>query len=360
MAGPFAWCARRRILRVLLRLLTGLIGCVVVLALTAWGSAVASADSLSVSVSPSSVVWTGPVQATVTVTGATALQPDSAVGVFAVWYEGGSGSCGATPSSPPPSGQPQEVIGDPFSPQASDGSFSDSSNPLDIELPGPSGSSDLICAWGERQDGSVFAAAGTSLLVRRPHATLSIAQPTATPTLAIHFSATYSLETGSAVLDVVVYDDFHGTHPCPTEGGQVPYGLAPVYGRAIGGGKPLSGSVTASTPPGLRLAAGRWRVCGYISYGGLSPAGDPIGAVFASSSVSVIVPSGTRASAPCQVPNVKHKTLARARSLLKSAHCQVGRVVSHKYGKKPRRVISQSPKPGTILPHGSSVSLVVG
>ncbi len=62
----------------------------------------------------------------------------------------------------------------------------------------------------------------------------------------------------------------------------------------------------------------------------------------------------------CVVPNVKGKSLARAKSAIRAAHCAVGKV-KKAASKKVRKghVISQSPKAGKHLPDGSKVKLVV-
>jgi hypothetical protein len=62
----------------------------------------------------------------------------------------------------------------------------------------------------------------------------------------------------------------------------------------------------------------------------------------------------------CIVPNVKGKTLARARHVLEAANCSVGKVrrVNSKRIKR-RHVISQGAKPGTVLADNAAVKLVV-
>ena len=73
-------------------------------------------------------------------------------------------------------------------------------------------------------------------------------------------------------------------------------------------------------------------------------------------SVSVIM----NATVFCMVPNVRGKTLARAKQALEGADCSVGRVRRvHSKRVKRHRVISQSPKPGTMLADGAGVRLVV-
>jgi hypothetical protein len=57
----------------------------------------------------------------------------------------------------------------------------------------------------------------------------------------------------------------------------------------------------------------------------------------------------------CVVPKLKHKKLKKAKKALKKANCTLGKVKGHK-GKK-HKVKKQDPKPGTILPAGSTVTV---
>ncbi|HKD95834.1 MAG TPA: PASTA domain-containing protein [Gaiellaceae bacterium] len=61
----------------------------------------------------------------------------------------------------------------------------------------------------------------------------------------------------------------------------------------------------------------------------------------------------------CVVPNLKGKTLSSAKSALKHAHCNAGKVTKKFSKVKKGRVISQKPKAGTDLPAGSKVNLVL-
>lgn len=63
----------------------------------------------------------------------------------------------------------------------------------------------------------------------------------------------------------------------------------------------------------------------------------------------------------CVVPKLAGKKLSAARRALAKAHCKVGRV-TRKKGKKANRgrVLSTSPKAGTVKPAGAKVGLVVG
>jgi beta-lactam-binding protein with PASTA domain len=62
----------------------------------------------------------------------------------------------------------------------------------------------------------------------------------------------------------------------------------------------------------------------------------------------------------CRVPNVRGKKLQAARSAIKKGNCGVGKVKRKPSRRVKRgRVISQSPKPRTILSNRGKVSLVV-
>ena len=61
----------------------------------------------------------------------------------------------------------------------------------------------------------------------------------------------------------------------------------------------------------------------------------------------------------CRVPNVVGTRLAAAKQRIRKAGCAVGRVRT-KRSRRPGIVVAQSPRPGTRLPHGGRVDLVVG
>ena len=78
----------------------------------------------------------------------------------------------------------------------------------------------------------------------------------------------------------------------------------------------------------------------------------------AASKVDVVV---SRGAPPCKVPNVRRMRLARAKATLTRALCRVGSVRKVRAVKAMKgRVIRQRPAPGTRLPEGSRVNLVVG
>ena len=66
------------------------------------------------------------------------------------------------------------------------------------------------------------------------------------------------------------------------------------------------------------------------------------------------------APAPCRVPNVTGKRLPAAKSALVRSHCRAGsvrRIYSRSW--KKGLVLSQSRKPGRVLPPDSRIDLVV-
>jgi subtilase family serine protease len=62
---------------------------------------------------------------------------------------------------------------------------------------------------------------------------------------------------------------------------------------------------------------------------------------------------------PCLVPKLKGKTLAAAKGALTLAHCKAGTVTKQFSSVQKGHVVSQRPKPGTSLPEGSKVNLVL-
>jgi hypothetical protein len=61
----------------------------------------------------------------------------------------------------------------------------------------------------------------------------------------------------------------------------------------------------------------------------------------------------------CTVPKLKDKKLNAAKQALAKAHCKPGRITKKHSKVKKGRLISQKPKPGTHLPLGGKVKLVV-
>jgi beta-lactam-binding protein with PASTA domain len=66
------------------------------------------------------------------------------------------------------------------------------------------------------------------------------------------------------------------------------------------------------------------------------------------------------AHAPCTVPQVIGKTLVAAKDAIAKRHCRTG-PVTHTYSRARKNgiVISQSRRPGKVLPAASKIGLVV-
>jgi len=61
----------------------------------------------------------------------------------------------------------------------------------------------------------------------------------------------------------------------------------------------------------------------------------------------------------CRVPRVIGLRLAPAKARIRARHCSVGRIRRAR-SRRPGRVISQSPRGGTVKRRGFPVKLVVG
>jgi hypothetical protein len=86
----------------------------------------------------------------------------------------------------------------------------------------------------------------------------------------------------------------------------------------------------------------------------------PIDRVQTSFSVSRSASTGTVRVARCTVPDVRRRTVTRARALLSARRCRLGRMTSA-YAPKVRkgRIIGQSRRPGARLPRGARVNVAV-
>jgi hypothetical protein len=74
-----------------------------------------------------------------------------------------------------------------------------------------------------------------------------------------------------------------------------------------------------------------------------------------SDAISVLL----NATGLCVVPDVRRKPLSFAKRTIGRAQCRVGKI-RRAYSKIAKgRVISETPKPGTVLPRGGKVKLVV-
>jgi PASTA domain len=166
----------------------------------------------------------------------------------------------------------------------------------------------------------------------------------------------------------------NGTDPYPRGSGlyiypPYPWGLAPdlgfkTYVDAICQVPGLAGSAEAEAP-GMLERYGCALGALARAYSREVAAGDVISQsqvegtrLPAASKVDVVVSRGPR---PCKVPNVRRMRLARANATLTRALCRVGSVRRVRSAKAMTgRVIRQRPAPGTRLPEGGRVNLVVG
>jgi phosphatidylinositol-3-phosphatase len=69
--------------------------------------------------------------------------------------------------------------------------------------------------------------------------------------------------------------------------------------------------------------------------------------------------AGVTENSPCTVPKLTRKRLPNAVRRLTLQGCVVGKVIERRSRKRPGTVIAQRPRPGTSLPSGSKITLVV-
>jgi VCBS repeat protein/PASTA domain-containing protein len=94
-----------------------------------------------------------------------------------------------------------------------------------------------------------------------------------------------------------------------------------------------------------------------LAFGELNGDGKPdlVTADMGANAVSVLV----NATVSCKVPKVVKKALPAAKRAITRAHCHLGAMRRTSSGIKKGRVVSQKPKPGTVMPAGGRVNLVV-
>jgi beta-lactam-binding protein with PASTA domain len=93
-----------------------------------------------------------------------------------------------------------------------------------------------------------------------------------------------------------------------------------------------------------------------IAFGDLSGDGKPdLATADAGANVSVLV----NTTVSCKVPRVTKRALPAAKRAIARAHCRVGTVRRTSSRIKRGRVVSQTPKPGTVMPGAGRVNLVV-
>ena len=74
---------------------------------------------------------------------------------------------------------------------------------------------------------------------------------------------------------------------------------------------------------------------------------------------TLVVAVGNPSPIRCKVPKLVGKKLARARRMLRAAHCSVGRVRYLRASRARGRVVRQAPRAGRVLARGSRVKLYV-
>jgi hypothetical protein len=94
-----------------------------------------------------------------------------------------------------------------------------------------------------------------------------------------------------------------------------------------------------------------------IAFGDLNGDGKPDLATADEGANAVSVLVNTTVS--CKVPRVTKKTLPAAKRAIARSHCRVGTMRRTSSRIKRGRVVSQKPKPGTVMPAGGRVNLVV-
>jgi FG-GAP-like repeat/PASTA domain len=93
-----------------------------------------------------------------------------------------------------------------------------------------------------------------------------------------------------------------------------------------------------------------------IAFGDLNGDGRPdLATADGANAVSVLV----NTTVSCKVPKLTKKSLLAAKRAIARAHCRVGKIRHSRSGAKKGRVLSQNPKPGTVMPGGGRVNLVV-
>jgi hypothetical protein len=93
-----------------------------------------------------------------------------------------------------------------------------------------------------------------------------------------------------------------------------------------------------------------------IAFGDLNGDGRPdLATADGANAVSVLV----NATVSCKVPRVTKKSLPAAKRAIARAHCRIGTIRRASSGMKRGRVVSQNPKPGTVLPARGRVNIVV-
>jgi hypothetical protein len=198
------------------------------------------------------------------------------------------------------------------------------------------------------------------------------------PTLTVPggFSMTVSGSTGTASRALIY--PIYGPAPCsPTVEAQLEAGPDEVLASPPANELPplgFAGTFSVQVPVGQPMgSSGLYTICVFMEAPEDSEAVEPSqeGSLIAVASASFTVlptlsPTSPTAVAPgggrkCVVPHVKGKRLGFAEKAIASAHCALGRIRrAASLRVKKGHVIWQSRRPGTSLPAGARVGLVVG
>jgi IPT/TIG domain len=140
----------------------------------------------------------------------------------------------------------------------------------------------------------------------------------------------------------------------------VAFGSAPAASFSVDS----EGAITATAPPAVdgagpvdvtvTSAVGTSAIGAQDRFTYQSPAATPPAPSPAASSAAAPQP----AAPSCIVPRLVGRQVAASRKLVGQRHCQLGTVLDRKKG--PKKVVRQSPKPGTVRPAGSRVNLTLG
>ena len=83
--------------------------------------------------------------------------------------------------------------------------------------------------------------------------------------------------------------------------------------------------------------------------------------VLAAPAITPVPPEEERLEPRCIVPKLRGSKLKAAKAKVRNAHCKVGKITKRNGATaKTGKVVKQKPKPGTMLPPGTSVALALG
>lgn len=206
----------------------------------------------------------------------------------------------------------------------------------------------IVCGWARNTTdpaNPVVTSTSTTLTVRPPKLSLALTVRSTVPVDDLFtVAAVASAEIARLAYAGVVADDGKG---CPATYGalQKTKGSVPILDQA---GVKISGGPTTVREQISMPKAGRFLVCGYFHNGTVE------------TTPQATAKAAFTVSEPCEVPDVAGTTLARAKKLLKKAHCTVGKTKKAKSAKvKKGRVVKASKKAGTILAPGATVALTI-